>query len=127
MQSEAVEQELRVLEERLAMPAASESHASLAALLAADFREFGSSGRIYDVAMTLEAIAAGGVRPRLVFEDFRAASVASDTVLVTYVSRSVSGPGWKPPALRSSLWCWREARWQLVFHQGTHLAEDSEA
>ncbi len=45
MESEAVAQELRVLEERLAMPSASESRASLATLLAVDFREFGSSGR----------------------------------------------------------------------------------
>jgi len=127
METEAVEQELRVLEERLAMLSASESHASLAALLAADFREFGSSGRVYDAATTLEALTAGGVRPRLLFEDFREVPVARDTVLVTYVSRSVAGPGWKPPALRSSLWVRRDARWQLLFHQGTRLATDSEA
>ena len=36
--------------------------------------------------------------------------VAPDTALVTYVTHSVSGPGWKPPALRNSLWCWREGR-----------------
>ena len=127
MESEEVSQELRVLEERLAMPSASESRASLAVLFAADFRDFGSSGRIYDVATTLEALTAGGARPRLMFEDFRAAPVAPGAMLVTYVSRSVSGPGWKPPALRSSLWCVREGRWQLVFHQGTRLAADSEA
>ena len=69
----------------------------------------------------------GGVRPRLLFEDFREVPVARDTVLVTYVSRSVAGPGWKPPALRSSLWVRRDARWQLLFHQGTRLATDSEA
>jgi len=127
METEAVEQELRVLEERLAMPAASESRDSLAGLLAAEFREFGSSGRIYDTATTLEALTAGGVRPRLVFEDFHAAPVVDGAVLVTTVSRSVAGPGWKPPALRSSLWVRRDARWQLLFHQGTRLAPESEA
>ena len=53
----------RVPEERLAMPTASESRASLAALLAADFREFGSSGRIYGAATTLAALTAGGASP----------------------------------------------------------------
>ncbi len=118
-----MEQELRTLEERLAMPAASESRASLAALLAAEFREFGSSGRIYDLANTLEALVAGN-RPALKFEDFSVQPVSGGAVLVTYVSRSVSGPGWKPPALRSSLWVRRSDRWQLVFHQGTRLAEN---
>ena len=123
MGAEAMEQELRMLEERLAMPASSETRESLAALLAADFREFGASGRAYDLATTLDALLAGG-RPALKFEDFSAVAVSPDTALVTYVSRSVSGPGWKPPALRSSLWVRRSARWQLLFHQGTRLAED---
>ncbi len=118
-----MEQELRTLEERLAMPAASESRESLAALLAAEFREFGSSGRIYDLADTLEALVAGN-RPALKFEDFSVQPVSTDAVLVTYISRSVSGPGWKPPALRSSLWVRRSDRWRLVFHQGTRLAGD---
>jgi hypothetical protein len=95
----------------------------LAALLAAEFREFGSSGRIYDLADTLEALVAGG-RPALKFEDFAVQPVSWDAVLVTYISRSVSGPGWKPPALRSSLWVRRSDRWRLVFHQGTRLAGD---
>ena len=105
------------------MPAASESRASLSALLAAEFREFGSSGRIHDRATTLEALAAGG-RPALKFEDFAVQSVSRDALVVTYISRSVSGPGWKPPALRSSLWVRRSDRWQMLFHQGTRLAED---
>jgi hypothetical protein len=126
MENEVVNQELRVLEERFAMPAA-ESRESLAALLAEDFREYGSSGRVYGAAETLQAISADGFKPRLVFENFQAVPVAPDMMLVTYMSRSVSGPGWKRPAPRSSLWRWRDDRWQLVFHQGTRLASDSEA
>jgi len=40
------------------------------------------------------------------------------------VARSVAGPGWKPPSLRSSLWVRRDNRWQMVFHQGTRLAAE---
>jgi hypothetical protein len=120
MVTDAIEAELRVLEERLAMPAACESCASLAALLAPGFREFGSSGRIYDAAATLGALTPGA-RPRLVLEDFAVAPVADGAVLVTYRSKTAAGPGWKPPALRSSLWVRSSAGWQLLFHQGTRL------
>lgn len=120
MTPETIEAELRVLEERLAMPAPSESRDTLGALLAPGFREFGSSGRIYDAASTLDALIPGG-RPRAMLEDFRAVSMAEDVVLVTYLSRSAAGPGWKPPALRSSLWIRRASGWQMVFHQGTCL------
>ena len=120
MTPETIEAELRVLEERLAMPAPSESRDTLGALLAPGFREFGSSGRVYDAASTLDVLIPGG-RPRVMLEDFKAASVAEGVVLVTYLSRSVAGPGWKPPALRSSLWIRRASGWQMVFHQGTRL------
>lgn len=116
----------RVLEERLAMPGATESRASLGALLAPEFREFGTSGQVYaDATAVIDALARGA-RPRLVFEEFQAARVSANTVLVTYRSKSTPGPGWKPPALRSSLWVKRDGRWQLLFHQGTRLATDSE-
>jgi hypothetical protein len=120
MTPETIEAELRVLEERLAMPAPSESRDTLGALLAPDFREFGSSGRVYDAASTLDALIPGG-RPRVILESFKVVSMAEGVVLVTYLSRSFAGPGWKPPALRSSLWVRRASGWQMVFHQGTRL------
>ena len=122
MMSESLAEILRDLEERLAMPAADESRASLAALLAAECREFGSSGRIYDAEAILETLIAGA-RPARKFEDFSVRPVGADAALVTYLSRSISGPGWKPPALRSSVWIRGERGWQLLFHQGTRLTE----
>jgi hypothetical protein len=114
---------IRVLEERLSTPEASDSRASLGELLAPEFKEFGSSGRVFDRDSVLDALVPGG-RPRIVFEAFEAVSIARDVVLVTYLSRSFDGAGGKPPALRSSLWCRRQKRWQLVFHQGTRTAQD---
>jgi hypothetical protein len=115
--------EVCALEERLAMPSTSETRETLALLLAADFREFGSSGRIFERASVLDALVAGA-RPTLKLEELRAEFVAKGAVLVTYVARSAAGPGWKPPSLHSSLWVRSENRWQLRFHQGTRLAED---
>jgi hypothetical protein len=122
MMNERIDEELRVLEERLAMPAASESRESLGALFAPEFREFGCDGKIYeDVPTLLETLPLGDA-PRLMFEEFRAVPVAPDTVLVTYRAKSLPGLGWKLPTLRSSLWVMRQSGWQLVFHQGTRLA-----
>ena len=116
-----VEALFRVLEERLAMPGVGESRESLSVLLAPEFREFGASGAIQgDVATILDGLMPAG-RSRLVFEDFQAARVSASTVLVTYRCKSVPGPGWKPPALCSSLWVKRDGRWQMIFHQGTRL------
>ncbi|HEX4240853.1 MAG TPA: nuclear transport factor 2 family protein [Steroidobacteraceae bacterium] len=116
---------LRVLEERLSMPALTESRQSLSELLAAEFEEFGSSGRLFGRHAVLDALVPGG-RPPIVLEGFTAVRIAVDTVLVRYVSRPgeapvQSGAVLKPPARRSSLWVWRSGRWQLLFHQGTLL------
>ena len=56
-----------------------------------------------------------------VLEDFTATEIAPGVVSVRYVSRSAAGVESKPPALRSSLWCHRGGRWQLLLHQGTRL------
>ncbi len=112
------EGELRALEERLAMPAAGDTPAVLASLLAPEFREFGRSGRIFDRAAALEELVRHE-RPRVVLENFKATVIAREVILVTYLSRSAPGARSKPPALRSSVWCRRKDRWQLVFHQGT--------
>jgi len=123
MLSETDTAALRALEERLAMPAASESRESLALILAAEFREFGSSGRTFERSSVLDALVAGG-RPQLKFEGFKTTPIRDGVTLVTYVARSIAGPGWKQPSLRSSLWVRRDARWQMIFHQGTRLAAD---
>jgi len=117
--------EIRALEERLANPGPGDSKASLAAIFADEFREFGSSGRVFDAETVLGAL--GGVAQRpgralITLEGLRTERVAPNVVLVTYLARVPAGPGWKPPTLRSSLWCKRDGRWQIVFHQGTPTA-----
>ena len=120
--------EIRVLEERLANPA--DSAAALEPLFAAEFREFGSSGRVFDSRTVLSALDAVTRRPNrglITFDGFRAERVATNVILATYLARSPAGPGWKAPTLRSSLWCKREGRWQIVFHQGTPVPGDGAA
>ena len=117
-----IQLEIRTLEERLANPGQEEHWGSLAAHFGADFREFGSSGRVFDAATVLAAVDGAATRPGrsgISLEGFRVEKVAPNVVLATYVSKLPAGPGWKPPSLRSSLWCKRDGKWQIVFHQGT--------
>jgi len=114
--------EIRALEERLANPLSGDSKESLAGIFASDFREFGSSGRVFDTESVLGALGGVAQRPSrapISLEGFRLERIAPNVVLATYLARVAAGPGWKPPTLRSSLWCKREGRWQIVFHQGT--------
>ena len=114
--------EIRALEERLANPGPGDSKESLAGMFAAEFREFGSSGRIFDAETVLGALGGVAQRPSrapISLEGFRTERVAPNVVLATYLARVPAGPGWKPPTLRSSLWCKRDGRWQILFHQGT--------
>jgi len=118
----ATQIEIRALEERLANPVDGDSRESLAAILADGFREFGSSGRIFNAEMVLGALEGVARRPgraTISLEGFRTERIAPNVILATYLARVAAGPGWKPPTLRSSLWCKRAGRWQIVFHQGT--------
>jgi hypothetical protein len=90
-------------------------------LLADDFIEFGSSGRVFDKAQVIEALKQEAPDPAMgiVLTDFSARQLAPGVMLVTYRTH-LSAPN--APAgytLRSSIWTLRQGRWQMVFHQGT--------
>ncbi|HTW49276.1 MAG TPA: nuclear transport factor 2 family protein [Acidobacteriaceae bacterium] len=116
--------ELRALEERLLDPDVRRDRAAVASLLAVEFVEFGSSGRVYDKAAILDMLAAETPQ-RIELADFVARPVAPDAVLVTWRATRSDGPPHPGAAsLRSSVWIRREDRWQMIFHQGTHIPGD---
>ena len=105
--------EIRALEEKLLQPDFRRNRAAVAELLADDFREFGSSGRVWTKQQILDHLESGAP-----FEaemcDFDAMGLAPGVILATYkviVKDRTS--------LRSSIWIKREDRWQMLFHQGT--------
>ncbi len=104
---------LRDLETRLLDPKVRQSPNLLEQLLAADFVEIGSSGRIYDKSMVIQALQQdpGFDGPRTI-SDFSARLLAHAIVLVTYRIRETG-------TLRSSIWRQDGERWSMVFHQGT--------
>jgi hypothetical protein len=112
------------LERQLMDPVFRKNREQVSALLAEDFREFGSSGRVWSRDSILDHLANEEPRPAPVIEEFSVQTIEPKTVLVTYRTVRVSAePGAIQTSLRSSLWVWRSDRWQMLFHQGTKIPD----
>jgi len=109
----------RHLEERLLHPEIRSSGDQLSRLLADDFIEFGSLGAIYNKQQIIGSLAGEQVMERFIV-DFSVRVLADDVVLLTYRSTRrdpATGEEWH--SLRCSIWRLNDARWQMIFHQGT--------
>lgn len=115
-----IDQHLHELELELLQPRVRRSPELLSFLLAADFREFGGSGRVYTRDEIIEALQTE-VPAQILISEFRVQSVGADAALVTYRATRNTPDG--PPAIsmRSSLWVVRDGHWQMLFHQGTRV------
>lgn len=118
--SESVKTTLLALEEELLSFQVRTSATRLNELLADDFVEFGSSGRIYDKPTIIRELGESGFVAGFEVGDFRLVMSGEDSALVTYRCevRSDNGDVIRK-SNRSSLWRLVDDRWQLVFHQGT--------
>ncbi len=129
---------IQQLEEQLLTPAVRSNADRLVALLAEDFREFGSSGHTYNRREIIEQLASEAAQnypgeeisePTLTLTDFELQLLAPDLALATYRSqRRAQTTGETSNSLRSSLWINRttdqnpEGCWQILFHQGTPIS-----
>lgn len=112
-------EELLRLEQRLADPEVRRAPAEMAALLEDDFREFGSSGWVFDKQAILEALRDEDP-VEITLRDAEARVLAPDVVLLTYRARCQRvGTGVAKHTLRSTIWRRREGTWRAFFHQGT--------
>jgi hypothetical protein len=109
---------LRKLEEDLFKPEVRRSAERVNDLLADDFIEFGSSGRIFDKRQIIDALQqeALGTVHRTTIADFTVRRLAATVLLLTYRATSPDHTGSR---LRSSIWKLINGRWQMIFHQGT--------
>ena len=109
---ELIEQHLKKLEKQLLQSSTRKSVDNLAALLADDFIEFSSSGRIFNKQQTIASLQLESPVQRTLSE-FKTQQLAPDVVLVTY---KITQP---TCSLRSSIWKSIDNQWRMVFHQGT--------
>lgn len=117
---ESLSHHLRALEESLLQPDMRKSK-QLVALLADDFIEFGTSGRIYTKADVVAALQAESPSIQTM-GNFKVSLLAPTVALLTYsIRHEASPPG---HTLRSSLWQLQGERWQMVFHQSTRTSAE---
>jgi hypothetical protein len=112
-----LEVQLRQLEESLWREETRFDRGYMEGVLAADFFEFGRSGRVFTRDESLKFVAQP-IGARLPLADFAVHRVSSDAYLVTYVSEVTIGEEVEH-ATRSSLWLRTPEGWNLRFHQGT--------
>ena len=115
---------LEALERDLLTEGTRRSRDRVEALLAPEFREFGSSGRSYDRDRIVAELLTETSSSFELF-DFRCETLTAAVALVTYRTErhAISGDDSMVRALRSSIWVERCGCWQMVFHQGTPLAD----
>lgn len=118
---DSLQRKLLQLEVRLLQPDVRHSSSELGQLLADEFVEFGSSGRVYDKKSIIEELGNESTI-QISVADFKTVLLASDSVLITYRAVFVEGKGGPiTHSLRSSIWKLRDGDWQMVFHQGTPI------
>jgi hypothetical protein len=114
---EVVANQLRQLETDLLRPEIRHNPATLSSLLAEEFCEFGSSGRIYTRQEIIDHLATESPVYTTI-TDFSVTIPAEGVALVKYRAAREN-----ESSLRSSLWVLRDDRWQMLFHQGTKASE----
>jgi RimJ/RimL family protein N-acetyltransferase len=114
-QTSAVPKLIQQLELSLLDSSVRKSPEQLNKLIADDFLEFGSSGKIYNKKDCLEP----DEKPRK-FEvsDFKVKELSKDVMLATYKTIEDGAV-----SLRSSIWKQYGDEWQMIFHQGTKVQE----
>jgi len=107
---------LFALEQELALVGHHPGPERLEQLIADEFVEHGSSGRIWTKAQLLEVMPKWPVVQREVSE-FSAEALAENLALVRYRSLRMG-----QLSLRASVWKRQPRGWQIVFHQGTPVS-----
>ena len=112
---------LKTLEEKLVNPSVRKSLQELNELLADDFIEHGSSGKVYNKQQVIEALQKE-TPLEISISEFNSVNLTDEIVLVTYTTEQINKTdNTVKYSLRSSIWRKNNKKWQVVFHQGTPL------
>ncbi len=108
---------VETLERRLLTHATRKSREELNALLAEEFVEFASSGRVCSKDEIVRELLESPIFD-IEIDSVRVRHVGDNAVLMTYRSWRV-GEEDTATSLRTSIWQQRNNEWRLIFHQGT--------
>lgn len=113
--------QIRSLELRLLEPEVRRSVEILDQLLADDFMEFGSSGRVYRKQDLLDQ-PPNESENQYSIQDLLVRGLSDEVVLATYrLTRTKIGSATPEHSRRSSIWKYEGGGWRLIFHQGTSI------
>jgi hypothetical protein len=117
--------QLRKLEESLLDTAVRRDRKKMRSMLAENFLEFGSSGRVWTRNSIIELLSRETEFVPPAIEDFRCAFLTDEVTLVTYRTvRTDPDTGEVLVSLRSSIWTHESGDWRMRFHQGTRTTLD---
>ncbi len=116
MTTSELQDHIHSLEERLLHPDREADRHTLSGLLAEDFREFCTSGRIFNLQQLNNALLTSNPRAATM-SHFYVTPLSEGVALATYHITTATSA-----SHHSSLWVKRTNRWQLLFHQGTIAA-----
>jgi hypothetical protein len=116
MKNPELQDHLYSLEERLLHPDREADRTALVPLFAEEYREFCSSGRVFNRQQTIDVLLKSEARPATIHHFF-VEQLAENVALATY--RATTNVA---VSHRCSLWVHRDNGWQLLFHQGTVAA-----
>jgi hypothetical protein len=105
---------IKQLEEKLLTPEVRSSKSELQKLLADDFFEIGSSGKLLYKDEEIAADGIGLVKMKL--SEFEIHPLSDELVLATY---RIFNELANQHSLRSSIWKRHDGIWKMIFHQGT--------
>lgn len=115
--------QLRKLEESLLDSNVRRDGDRLRQVLAEDFLEFGSSGRVWTRKTIIDLLATEMDFFPPAIEDFQCSLISDRVALVTYRTvRYDRKSGERLVSLRSSLWTRENGDWRMRFHQGTRTS-----
>ena len=110
-----MKQTIYELELSLLEPGTRHSQTELEKLIADDFIEFGSSGKVYYKLDLLKTLPSEGIR-EFIMTDFAIKELSQFVILATYKTTEDGAI-----SLRSSIWKKYRDEWQMIFHQGTKV------
>ncbi len=116
MKNRQLQDHLYNLEERLLHPDREPDRKLLIPLFADEYKEFCTTGRIYNRQQTIDILLTSQPRSATILH-FYLNQLSDTAALATYRAHTQAGS-----SHRSSLWIFRDNRWQLFFHQGTIAA-----
>ncbi len=112
-------EEVLGLEEKLLDANVRQSAESLNQLLADDFSEFCSSGKVYQYQPG-DVFTTGDYKESWKIKDFSIDILADNLILAKYkLLKGNDLEGQKKHSLRSSIWKLTDDNWKMLFHQGT--------